>query len=194
MDEEKSEPVTESPPALSEGGGASTESVEPPFSSVTHLCTVAPDENAQHEIAAFRDMLREKHDLYDEDWATDEQLHRCLVAKQFNKEVALNLATEALKWRKKRAPHLIENTEGWQRAFELESETGKIYSPGIHHPSVLLRQTLTERMGAARAGQMGPTDRRVRQRRCQHHQHRRADVVPRMDAEFCVPRDAEKHR
>ena len=135
MDEGQSEPVAESTPSpsLAQGGGEGTsmEAVEPPFSRVTHLCTAAPDENARREIAAFRDMLREKKDLYDEDWATDEQLHRCLVAKQFNKEVALNLATEALKWRKKRAPHLIESTEGWQRAFELESETGKIYSPGI---------------------------------------------------------------
>lgn len=104
---------------------------EPPFSRVTHLCSPAPDEAAMLEIQSLRDMLRRNKDLFDEKWASDEQLHRCLIAKQFNKEVALNLATEALKWRKRRAPHLIEDTEGWQHAFELESETGKIYSPGL---------------------------------------------------------------
>jgi hypothetical protein len=104
---------------------------EPPFSRERHLCAPAPDAAALVQVAEFRALLQEREDLYDEQWATDEQLYRCLIAKQFNKDVAMNLAIEALKWRQKRAPHLIENTEGWQRAFELESETGKIHCPGL---------------------------------------------------------------
>jgi hypothetical protein len=103
---------------------------DPPFSMVTHICAPKPDEKAIAAIAELRQLLEENVDLYDEEWATEEQLHRCLIAKQFNMKVALNLCLEALKWRKKRAPHLIESTEGWQAAFSKECETGKIYAPG----------------------------------------------------------------
>lgn len=110
---------------------STSQSQDPPFSRETHLCSPEPDEKALLEIFELRELLRQKEDLFDEEWATDEQLHRCLIAKQFNKEVALNLAKEALKWRKKRAPHLIEKTDGWQNIFDKEAETGKIYSPGL---------------------------------------------------------------
>ena len=102
---------------------------EPPFSKETHLCASPPTAEDFKQIQNLRTIIKEK-DHYDEEWATDAQLHRCLIAKQYNMDVATNLVSEAMKWRKKRAPHLIENTEGWQRAFELEGETGKMYSPG----------------------------------------------------------------
>lgn len=108
----------------------------PPFNADVHLCAPSPDQIVLETIKEFREKLQVDADLYDAEWATDAQLHRCLIAKQFNMPVAMNLATEALKWRKKRAPHLIESTEGWQRAFEIESETGKTYSPGL---SLVLR-------------------------------------------------------
>ena len=104
--------------------------MEPSFSRTNHICAPKPDENALVQMAELRGML-EGSEYYDEEWATDEQLHRCLIAKQFNMKIAFNLCIEALKWRQKRTPHLIETKENWQAPFSKECETGKIYYPGF---------------------------------------------------------------
>lgn len=104
--------------------------MEPSFSRTNHICAPKPDENALVQMAELRGML-EGSEFYDEEWATDEQLHRCLIAKQFDMKVAYNLCIEALKWRQKRMPHLIETKEDWQAPFSKECETGKIYYPGF---------------------------------------------------------------
>lgn len=106
-------------------------SAEPPFNVKTHLFSGVPTPEELVQIDKLRLKLEAHSDVFDASWATQEQLFRCLVAKSFDLEVALSLALDALKWRKRRSPHLIERTEGWQRAFEVECETGKIYNPGF---------------------------------------------------------------
>lgn len=104
---------------------------EPPFSVKTHLFSGVPTEEEMARIRALRSLLEAHTEVYDPAWATQEQLFRCLVAKSFDMDIALALALDALKWRKRRSPHLVERTDGWQRAFEIECETGKVYNPGF---------------------------------------------------------------
>jgi hypothetical protein len=97
-----------------------------------HLLTPTPDESGDRAVLEeFRAKIS-THPLYEKhlDWVTEIQLQRFLIARSYKMQDAYKLMSEALEWREKRQPSLIDTISGWDVKMSRESETGKIYVPG----------------------------------------------------------------
>ena len=112
-----------------------------PFPRDVHLCTPKVNEiDKQYEIDSLikkiRDSLEQPAnlDIYSKhkDWVTDTTITRFLIARNFDFTASLNLLVGALKWREKRKPAEMDVMQpSWKDKINRESETGKIYSPGM---------------------------------------------------------------
>lgn len=65
-------------------------------------------------------------------WADDQQLQRFLIARNYNYVESYKIFEEAVQWRNKRKPDLINplHDEKWNKILHTEGETGKIFCPG----------------------------------------------------------------
>lgn len=97
-----------------------------------HLLTPTADESGDRAaLEEFRTRIS-SHPLYEKhlDWITEIQLQRFLIARSYKVQDAYKLMSEALEWREKRQPSLIDTLSGWDVKMSREGETGKIYVPG----------------------------------------------------------------
>jgi hypothetical protein len=84
-------------------------------------------EKLRESLIAKADSLYKNH----LDWADNSQFLRFLIARNFNHQASLDLMIGALKWREHRQPGRIQDQENWESKMSKESETGKIYCPGM---------------------------------------------------------------
>jgi hypothetical protein len=107
----------------------------PPFPINVHIVSPAIDSEGQNAIEELRGLLQhtEEYRMYQE-WCTDEQLHRFLIARLFHVTNAYDMLISALRWRVKRIPpEGIESLYGWEERMSHEGSTGKMYIPGVDH-------------------------------------------------------------
>mmetsp|Transcript_15037 Transcript_15037/g.25074 ORF Transcript_15037/g.25074 Transcript_15037/m.25074 type:complete len:303 (+) Transcript_15037:243-1151(+) len=107
-----------------------------PFVSDVHLLTPRISNEHKEQYDEIVSKLRNEHkDLCDfhAEWLFDDehQIYRFMIARNFHTQQVIALLVEALNWRSKRRPSDIENQPNWSEIMSTESETGKIYCPGV---------------------------------------------------------------
>eukprot|EP00759_Apiculatamorpha_spiralis_P054303 PhF_6_TR6903/c0_g1_i1/m.10024 len=121
---------------------------EAPFPVDVHLTTRAETPITKGQIAEFRTMIQREHPTeYGalHTWLTDVELHRFLIARNYDLKKSTALIFEAMKFRLSKGYKIIEMMDGWKSVLSHESETGKIYSPGhdiYGRPVVVLDNTV----------------------------------------------------
>eukprot|EP01035_Chromulina_nebulosa_P023500 gene23500-30467_t len=99
----------------------------------THLSSPLFSETNIEQVNSVRRLLLEKYsDLYQnyENWLSNEQILRFLIARNYDVDGSVNLLVTALKWRQIRKPDQLQYMVDWDVKMSKESETGKIYCPG----------------------------------------------------------------
>eukprot|EP01038_Epipyxis_sp_PR26KG_P012344 gene12344-16555_t len=105
----------------------------PPFDRNIHLKTTSFEnaEKVTQQVLELRELLKEvecakNHEL----WASDDQLIRFLIARNFDIHAAFKLMKNALQWRELRQPYRTLMSPENDNKMENESKTGKIYCSG----------------------------------------------------------------
>jgi hypothetical protein len=126
----------------SSSNGNNNDDLSPPFARNVHIMSATIDEDVRKQVDELRAILASsaspsspsEEAIYRqyEDWCTDEQLHRFLIARQYHVRNAFEMIIAALKWRLKRIPaDGVESLDGWEARMSKEGETGKMYIPGL---------------------------------------------------------------
>jgi hypothetical protein len=120
------------------------------FNSAVHIRNPDPNASQITDIEAIKLALtssKDSNELYLNhlDWINDKQIFRFLTARNFDRNAALDLSIEALKWREHRQPSRVHLMPNWEEKMKKENETGKIYIPGLdkwHRPILVFDNTV----------------------------------------------------
>lgn len=107
----------------------------PNFEASVHLHCPEIQESNKGAIEDLRLQLI-SNNIYDENWCSDHLLFLFLIARNQNVAAAFEMMKIAWEWRVFRRPHEIQESPGWEARMSKESETGKIYVPGIVNLSI----------------------------------------------------------
>jgi hypothetical protein len=105
-----------------------------PFEPTVHLHSPQVTPEIATTIATLRSSLadEEVYQKYLDSWCSDAQLHRFLIARNYDIPKTREMLLSALNWRLNRVPVAgVESLPGWEEKMSLEGETGKIYIPGF---------------------------------------------------------------
>jgi hypothetical protein len=101
----------------SSSNGNNNDDLSPPFARNVHIMSATIDEDVRKQVDELRAILASsaspsspsEEAIYRqyEDWCTDEQLHRFLIARQYHVRNAFEMIIAALKWRLKRIPAVV---------------------------------------------------------------------------------------